>query len=59
MSSEGLVTESWMFAVKERPYLWYLSTDQYVNRTKKNKMLQKVIETGEIDFATPEEKSDS
>lgn len=58
MSSEGLDTESWMFAVKERPYLWYLSSDKYINRVQKNKVLQKVIETGEIDFATPEEKSD-
>lgn len=47
-----------MFAVKERPYLWYLSSDKYVNRVQKNKMQQKVIETGEIDFATPEETSD-
>lgn len=47
-----------MFAVKERPYLWYLSSDKYVNRVQKNKMLQEVIETVEIDFATPEEKSD-
>lgn len=50
--------ESWLFAVKERPYLWCLSSDKYVNRVKKNKMLQKVIETGDIYFSTPEEKSD-
>lgn len=47
-----------MFAVKERPYLWYLSSDKYVNRVQKNKMLQKVIENDEIDFGIPEEKSD-
>lgn len=39
-------------------YLWYLSSDKFVNREQKNKMLQRVMETGQIDFATPEEKSD-
>lgn len=47
-----------MFAIKERPYLLYLSSEKYVNRVQKNKMLQKVIKTGEIDFTTLEEKSD-
>lgn len=58
VSSEGLDTKSWMLAVKETPYLWYFSSDKYENRVQKNKMLQKVLETDEIDFTTPEEKSD-
>lgn len=58
VSSEGLDTESWMLAVKERPYLWYFYSDKYENWAEKNKMLQKVLQTGDIDFATPEEKLD-